>query len=118
MNGAYEFEVEHRTVRVSTDAALLKGTLAVPNNTLRAVLFAHGSGSSRHSPRNRYVAQALHEARLATLLISVVDMNREALEQIRGKRGWRSYWGRRTSLRSRERWSVWRGWLLAGSSTT
>jgi putative phosphoribosyl transferase len=86
MNGAYEFKAEHRTVRVSTDAALLKGTLAVPNNALGVVLFAHGSGSSPHSPRNRYVAQALHEARLATLLISVVDMNREALEQIRGEK--------------------------------
>lgn len=103
MNGAYELEAEHRTVRVSTDTAVLKGTLAVPNNALGVVLFAHGSGSSRHSPRNRYVARALHEAGLATLLIDLLTLEEEEVdlrtrhlrfdigllsERLRGATGW------------------------------
>ena len=40
-------------------------------------MFAHGSGSSRHSPRNHYVARALHEAGLATLLIDLLTVEEE-----------------------------------------
>jgi dienelactone hydrolase len=44
------------------------------------VLFAHGSGSSRHSPRNRYVARALNEAKLATLLIDLLTLHEEVID--------------------------------------
>jgi len=44
------------------------------------VLFAHGSGSSRHSPRNRYVARALNEAKLATLLIDLLTVDEEVVD--------------------------------------
>lgn len=47
--------------------------LAVPDGPAGLVVFAHGSGSSRHSPRNRHVAEALHERRLATLLIDLLS---------------------------------------------
>lgn len=52
-------------------AAGLEGELDVPAEATGAVIFAHGSGSSRHSPRNRYVAGVLNEAGLATLLVDL-----------------------------------------------
>jgi dienelactone hydrolase len=59
----------------------LKGTLGIPNEAGGIVLFAHGSGSSRHSPRNRYVAQVLRQAKLATLLIDLLTQPEEAVDQ-------------------------------------
>jgi predicted alpha/beta-hydrolase family hydrolase len=50
----------------------LKGSLAVPNRATGIVLFAHGSGSSRLSPRNAQVARALNDAGLATLLCDLL----------------------------------------------
>ena len=52
--------------------------LEVPANARGAVLFAHGSGSSRHSPRNRYVAKVLQQAGLATLLIDLLTPQEDA----------------------------------------
>ena len=57
-----------RCERVPVGAMALPGDLAVPAGAAALVLFAHGSGSSRRSPRNRAVAAALHRYRLATLL--------------------------------------------------
>ncbi|HEU0187767.1 MAG TPA: alpha/beta hydrolase, partial [Gallionellaceae bacterium] len=59
-------------VRIPTDSVLLEGDLIVPANPLGVVLFAHGSGSSRHSPRNTYVAGVLQQARIATLLFDLL----------------------------------------------
>lgn len=50
----------------------LPGTLALPNEATGVVLFAHGSGSSRHSPRNRFVADVLNEQGLGTLLFDLL----------------------------------------------
>jgi len=50
----------------------LPGTLTVPDGASSLVLFAHGSGSSRHSPRNRFVAEVLQQAGLATLLFDLL----------------------------------------------
>jgi putative phosphoribosyl transferase len=58
---------------VRVQAAGLEGELDVPAVATGAVIFAHGSGSSRHSPRNRYVAGVLNAAGLATLLIDLSD---------------------------------------------
>jgi len=75
-------------ITVKSEAVGLRGTLAVPAGAGGLVLFAHGSGSSRHSPRNRYVADVLNEAGIATLLIvggldgPVIGMNREAAAQL------------------------------------
>lgn len=55
----------------------LGGHLTIPRAALGVVLFAHGSGSSRHSPRNRYVAGVLHEARLGTLLFDLLTRAEE-----------------------------------------
>ncbi len=58
----------------------LASNLNSPENARGLVLFAHGSGSSRHSPRNRYVARVLREARLATLLMDLLTPEEEALD--------------------------------------
>jgi dienelactone hydrolase len=59
---------------------VLEGSLAVPRDAGGIVLFAHGSGSSRHSPRNRYVAATLQESGLATLLLDLLTPEEEAVD--------------------------------------
>jgi dienelactone hydrolase len=59
-------------VRIRTGLVELEGELALPDSPVGVVLFAHGSGSSRHSPRNRYVARALQEGGLGTLLMDLL----------------------------------------------
>ncbi len=67
-------------VKVSTDQATLEGKLTLPANPRGVVLFAHGSGSSRHSPRNRYVADKLVEGGLVTLLIDLLTSDEEFID--------------------------------------
>ena len=57
-------------IEVQASGAVVAGRLTVPREPRGVVVFAHGSGSSRHSPRNRYVAEVLQAAGLATLLVS------------------------------------------------
>jgi dienelactone hydrolase len=64
-----------RPVGLLAGEHLLRGDLAVPDNAAGIVLFAHGSGSSRLSPRNRFVAEVLQQAGLATLLFDLLDEN-------------------------------------------
>jgi putative phosphoribosyl transferase len=59
----------------------LDGELSVPAAATAVVIFAHGSGSSRHSPRNRYVADLLNEGGLATLLIDLLNADEQAVDQ-------------------------------------
>ena len=61
-----------KQVEIPADGQKLGGELIVPAGAIGVVAFAHGSGSSRHSPRNRYVAGELHKARLATLLLDLL----------------------------------------------
>ena len=63
----------------------LAGDLAVPEPARGFVMFAHGSGSSRFSPRNRYVADTLHQQRLATLLIDLLTEEEEELDERSGR---------------------------------
>jgi putative phosphoribosyl transferase len=69
-----------QTVQVVAGRVTLEGTLAIPPDSRGAVLFAHGSGSSRHSPRNRFVAEALREGGLATLLVDLLTAEEEAVD--------------------------------------
>ncbi len=62
-----------RTISVRVGRATLGGTLGVPNDARGVVLFAHGSGSSRFSPRNRYVADVLHVGGIGTLLLDLLE---------------------------------------------
>ncbi|MDB5308746.1 MAG: DeoR family transcriptional regulator [Gemmataceae bacterium] len=72
-------QFEESTAFVTAGPVTLQGTLGVPDGATGVVLFAHGSGSGRHSPRNRFVAWRLREAGLATLL---VDLLTEAEERV------------------------------------
>lgn len=64
--------IRHLEVEIPAGKVSLPGTLTLPDNASGVVAFAHGSGSSRHSPRNRYVAEVLHEHRVATLLFDLL----------------------------------------------
>lgn len=74
--------LEHRNqiVSVTTDSVVLEGNLEIPAGASGIILFAHGSGSSRHSPRNRYVADVLNQAGLATLLIDLLTPEEETID--------------------------------------
>lgn len=64
-------------VQIPAGGVVLEGHLHVPDNAPGVVLFAHGSGSSRHSPRNRFVASVLYEAGLGTLLLDLLTPREE-----------------------------------------
>ena len=80
MNNPLAQTVEEQLVQVSAGSVTLKGNLTLPEESRAIVLFAHGSGSSRHSPRNRYVARVLNEAKLATLLIDLLTLHEEVVD--------------------------------------
>lgn len=61
-----------RSVHISAEGTRLEGNWVIPENALGLVLFAHGSGSSRLSPRNNYVAQVLRDGDIATLLFDLL----------------------------------------------
>jgi putative phosphoribosyl transferase len=69
-----------RPVEIPAERAVLHGDLAVPENAAGMVVFAHGSGSSRHSPRNRFVAETLRQARLGTLLLDLLTADEEHID--------------------------------------
>ncbi len=72
--------MDERSVRVQAGKVVLEGDLVVPPGASGIVVFAHGSGSSRHSPRNRYVAGVLQAGGLATLLIDLLTPEEEAVD--------------------------------------
>src|SRR5207302_7251469 len=67
-------------VQIQAGGAILSGSLSIPENTDALVLFAHGSGSSRHSPRNQFVARTLNDAGLATLLFDLLTPEEESVD--------------------------------------
>src|ERR687885_432837 len=80
MNRASGLSREELPVRVPAGSVVLEGNVGVPEGAQGVVLFAHGSGSGRYSPRNRYVAKALREAGLATLLIDLLTTEEEEVD--------------------------------------
>src|SRR5215210_1913646 len=71
---------EERLVQISAGQTTLEGNLIIPKSSRGIVLFAHGSGSSRHSPRNKYVAEVLQDAGIATLLIDLLTEEEEEID--------------------------------------
>jgi putative phosphoribosyl transferase len=67
-------------VQIQAVRAVLSGDLTIAENAVALVLFAHGSGSSRHSPRNQFVARTLNDAGLATLLFDLLTQEEEAID--------------------------------------
>jgi dienelactone hydrolase len=78
-----DIDVEQE-VRLSIDEVTLIGDLGLPTDARGIVLFAHGSGSSRHSPRNRAVARFLRPSGLGTLLIDLLTRGEEAEDAVTG----------------------------------
>ena len=77
LDAAAEGEPRVREVTIPVGAVELSGELVVPPGAAGVVVFAHGSGSSRHSPRNRYVAEVLQDEGLATLLFDLLTPDEE-----------------------------------------
>lgn len=71
---------DQQPVRIASGTVELDGILTLPSAARAIVVFAHGSGSSRLSPRNRFVARSLHEAHLATLLMDLMTAPEEAAD--------------------------------------
>ena len=71
---------ENRYVRILSRGVQLEGILSIPEDAKGLVVFVHGSGSSRHSPRNQYVAQTLQEGGLATLLFDLLTASEEEID--------------------------------------
>ena len=71
-----------REVRIAAGSAILEGTWSPAGDGSRLVLFAHGSGSSRHSPRNRSVADAIRGGGVGTLLFDLLTREEEAIDRV------------------------------------
>ena len=67
-------------VQIQIERAVLAGNLSIPKNPIALVLFAHGSGSGRHSPRNQFVARTLNETGLGTLLFDLLTPGEEEID--------------------------------------
>jgi dienelactone hydrolase len=72
--------INQREVRIAVGPITLQGDLTLPQNATGIVVFAHGSGSSRHSSRNRFVAGELSRAGLATLLMDLLTVEEERVD--------------------------------------
>ncbi len=73
MNRPEIADVIEREVAITAGGRTIRGTLSLPQGAAGVVVFAHGSGSGRYSPRNQYVAQVLQQAGLATLLLDLLE---------------------------------------------
>ena len=71
-----------KPVTIKLPGAVLPGDLAIPRGAEALVIFAHGSGSGRHSPRNRFVAGQLNESGLATLLMDLLTVDEERIDEV------------------------------------
>jgi hypothetical protein len=74
--------IAYHSVQIPADGVVLEADIVVPQLTRGMVLFAHGSGSSRFSPRNRYVAGQLQDAGLATVLADLLTPAEEQADAL------------------------------------
>lgn len=72
----------NRDVEIEVGSVKLGGFFHIPENAHGIVIFVHGSGSSRHSPRNQFVASFLNNSQLATLLVDLFSSEEEALDDL------------------------------------
>ena len=75
--------ISQQSVKIPADSVVLEGTLALPRGAEAVVVFAHGSGSSRHSPRNKYVAEVINNAAIGTLLFDLLTRKEDSLYENR-----------------------------------
>ena len=81
----FERDGTENEIAIEVGRVILEGTLGLPKGTDSIVLFAHGSGSSRHSPRNRYVAHMLQSHGVGTLLFDLLTRDEEGVDEITGE---------------------------------
>lgn len=81
MNKALQQEVVGELAHISVDSVTIEANLSVPADAKGVVLFAHGTGSNRHSPRNNFVAEALRTGGLATLLIDLLTPQEKEIDR-------------------------------------
>lgn len=74
--------LRNEAVQIQTEEVMLHGDLLLPEQATALVIFVHGSGSSRHSPRNRFVAQTLVGAGLGTLLMDLLTLREERVDAV------------------------------------
>ena len=74
--------MDERLAQILAGSVTLEGNLSIPDRARAVILFAHGSGSSRHSPRNRFVARVLTDAGLATLLTDLLTADEEEVDEV------------------------------------
>lgn len=74
-------QLMERSISIEANAVVLPGLIDIPEGARGVVLFAHGSGSSRFSPRNTYVARALQDAQVGTLLFDLLTSEEERLDE-------------------------------------
>ncbi|HEY2854933.1 MAG TPA: alpha/beta family hydrolase [Gemmatimonadaceae bacterium] len=79
---AYDDDDLERTISIPAGRVALEGTLGVPGLAQGLILFAHGSGSSRFSPRNRFVARVLRDAGLGTLLLDLLSPSEGQVDEV------------------------------------
>ena len=77
-NASSEQKQFNQIVHIPVNGIKLEGALVIPSNAQGVVLFAHGSGSSRHSPRNNFVAEVLQGAGMGTLLMDLLTARDDA----------------------------------------
>jgi pimeloyl-ACP methyl ester carboxylesterase len=85
MNRSSSPEVQETAALIAVDSAVIEGDLVMVKGSEGLVLFAHGSGSSRYSTRNRFVARKLHEGKLSTLLMDLLTREEERADLITGR---------------------------------
>jgi pimeloyl-ACP methyl ester carboxylesterase len=78
----YDDDRLERTVSIRANDVVLQGTLGIPDRASGVILFAHGSGSSRFSQRNRFVARVLRDGNLGTLLLDLLSPEEERIDEV------------------------------------
>src|SRR5262245_32712033 len=79
------FEIWEQRAEIPIGAAILEGELKIPREAVGLALFAHGSGSGRHSPRNQFVASVIREAGIGTLLFDLLTLEEESVDRYTGR---------------------------------
>lgn len=82
MNSLHRIHISEDTIKIPINNEFLEGNLNFISKSQKMVVFAHGSGSGRHSPRNKFVSRILNECGISTLLVDLLTENEEHIDNI------------------------------------
>ena len=82
MNNIYKVNENEDTIRIPINNEFIEGNLKIIGNSNKLVIFAHGSGSGRHGPRNKFVSGVLNKYGISTLLVDLLTKNEECIDNI------------------------------------